>query len=79
VNTPNRFSLQICLVETVSLPRGLAFGPRLSTALLPELYFVEDARFYQHHGFDLDAMEIAAEHDMEGGRIRVGPPLRSNW
>ena len=32
----------------------------------------EDARFYQHHGFDWHAMEIAAEDDMEGGRIRGG-------
>jgi monofunctional glycosyltransferase len=35
----------------------------------------EDARFYQHHGFDWDAMEIAAEGDMEGGRIRGGSTL----
>src|ERR1700693_304168 len=35
----------------------------------------EDARFYQHHGFDWDAMEIAAEDDMEGGRIRGGSTL----
>ena len=32
----------------------------------------EDARFYQHHGFDWHAMQIAAEDDMEGGRIRGG-------
>jgi monofunctional biosynthetic peptidoglycan transglycosylase len=35
----------------------------------------EDARFYQHHGFDWHAMEIAAEADMEGGRIRGGSTL----
>jgi monofunctional biosynthetic peptidoglycan transglycosylase len=35
----------------------------------------EDARFYQHHGFDWHAMEIAAEYDMEGGRIRGGSTL----
>jgi monofunctional glycosyltransferase len=35
----------------------------------------EDARFYQHHGFDWQAMEIAAEDDMEGGRIRGGSTL----
>jgi monofunctional biosynthetic peptidoglycan transglycosylase len=35
----------------------------------------EDARFYQHHGFDWNAMEIAAEGDMEGGRIRGGSTL----
>lgn len=35
----------------------------------------EDARFYQHHGFDWQAMQIAAEDDMEGGRIRGGSTL----
>jgi monofunctional biosynthetic peptidoglycan transglycosylase len=35
----------------------------------------EDARFYQHHGFDWHAMEIAAEDDVEGGRIRGGSTL----
>ncbi|HMD32369.1 MAG TPA: monofunctional biosynthetic peptidoglycan transglycosylase [Candidatus Acidoferrales bacterium] len=35
----------------------------------------EDARFYQHHGFDWHAMQIAAEEDMEGGRIRGGSTL----
>ncbi len=31
----------------------------------------EDARFYQHHGFDWQAMEIAAEDDMEAGHHRI--------
>jgi monofunctional glycosyltransferase len=36
----------------------------------------EDARFYQHHGFDWHAMEIAAEDDMEGDRrIRGGSTI----
>jgi monofunctional glycosyltransferase len=35
----------------------------------------EDARFYQHHGFDWHAIEIAAEDDLEGGRIRGGSTL----
>src|SRR5580704_9314577 len=30
----------------------------------------EDARFYQHHGFDWHAIEIDAQDDMEGGRLR---------
>jgi monofunctional biosynthetic peptidoglycan transglycosylase len=30
----------------------------------------EDARFYQHHGFDWQQIQIAAEDDMEGGRSR---------
>jgi monofunctional glycosyltransferase len=35
----------------------------------------EDARFYEHHGFDWNAMEIAAEADLQGGRIRGGSTL----
>jgi monofunctional biosynthetic peptidoglycan transglycosylase len=35
----------------------------------------EDARFYQHNGFDWHAIEIAAEDDMEGGRIRGGSTI----
>ena len=35
----------------------------------------EDSRFYQHHGFDWNAMEIAAEGDMEGGRVRGGSTI----
>jgi monofunctional glycosyltransferase len=35
----------------------------------------EDARFYQHHGFDWHAMQIAAEDDIEGRRIRGGSTL----
>ena len=30
----------------------------------------EDARFYQHHGFDWHAIQIDAQDDMEGGRVR---------
>jgi monofunctional biosynthetic peptidoglycan transglycosylase len=35
----------------------------------------EDARFYQHHGLDWHAMQIAAEDDMEGGRLRGGSTI----
>jgi monofunctional biosynthetic peptidoglycan transglycosylase len=35
----------------------------------------EDARFYQHHGFDWQAMELAADEDMQGGRIRGGSTI----
>jgi monofunctional glycosyltransferase len=35
----------------------------------------EDARFYQHHGFDWHAMEVAAEGDVEGARIRGGSTI----
>jgi monofunctional biosynthetic peptidoglycan transglycosylase len=35
----------------------------------------EDARFYQHHGFDWGAIQKAAEYDLEGSRIRGGSTL----
>ena len=35
----------------------------------------EDARFYQHHGFDWQALQLAAQEDMEGGRTRGGSTL----
>ena len=35
----------------------------------------EDGRFYQHHGFDWQAIQKAAEDDMEGSRIRGGSTL----
>jgi hypothetical protein len=57
--------------EFVPLSR---ISPDFQHAVIAE----EDARFYQHHGFDWHAMQIAAEDDMEGSRIRGGS-LRSNW
>ena len=35
----------------------------------------EDARFYQHHGFDWNQIQIDAEGDMEGGRMRGASTL----
>jgi len=48
---------------------------QISTDLQHAVIAAEDARFYQHHGFDWHAMQIAAEDDMEGGRIRGGSTL----
>jgi monofunctional glycosyltransferase len=47
-------------------------SPNLQHAVIA----AEDARFYQHHGFDWQAIQIAAEDDLEGGRrIRGGSTL----
>ena len=46
-------------------------SPELQHAVIA----AEDARFYQHHGFDWHAMELAAEGDLEGGRVRGGSTL----
>ncbi|MFZ3217013.1 MAG: monofunctional biosynthetic peptidoglycan transglycosylase [Candidatus Acidiferrales bacterium] len=48
---------------------------QISPDLQHAVIAAEDARFYQHHGFDWGAMEIAAEDDVEGGRIRGGSTL----
>jgi monofunctional biosynthetic peptidoglycan transglycosylase len=48
---------------------------QISPELQHAVVAAEDARFYQHHGFDWHAMEIAAEDDMGGGRIRGGSTL----
>jgi monofunctional biosynthetic peptidoglycan transglycosylase len=48
---------------------------QISPDLQHAVIAAEDARFFQHHGFDWGAMEIAAEGDMEGGRIRGGSTL----
>ena len=48
---------------------------RISPNLQHAVIAAEDARFYQHHGFDWHAMEIAAADDMEGGRLRGGSTI----
>lgn len=48
---------------------------RISPNLQHAVIAAEDARFYQHHGFDWQAMEIAAEGDMKGRRLRGGSTL----
>jgi monofunctional biosynthetic peptidoglycan transglycosylase len=48
---------------------------QISPDLQHAVIAAEDARFYQHHGFDWHAMELAAEGDMEGGRVRGGSTL----
>lgn len=47
-------------------------SPNLQHAVIA----AEDGRFYQHHGFDWDAIQLAAEEDMEGGkRFRGGSTI----
>jgi monofunctional biosynthetic peptidoglycan transglycosylase len=41
-------------------------APNLQHAVIA----AEDARFYQHHGFDWHEIQIAAGDDLEGGRFR---------
>ncbi len=43
---------------------------RISPDLQHAVVAAEDARFYEHNGFDWHEIEIAAEDDLEGGRSR---------
>jgi monofunctional biosynthetic peptidoglycan transglycosylase len=43
---------------------------QISPDLQHAVVAAEDARFYQHHGFDWHQIQIAADEDMEGGRTR---------
>src|SRR5579864_7864303 len=54
--------------EFVSLSR---ISPNLQHAVIA----AEDDRFYQHHGFDWHAIQIAAKDDVEGGRLRGGSTI----
>jgi monofunctional biosynthetic peptidoglycan transglycosylase len=48
---------------------------RISLKLQHAVISAEDARFYMHHGFDWQAIQLAAQQDLEGGRIRGGSTL----
>ena len=43
---------------------------QISPDLRHAVIAAEDARFYQHHGFDWHEIQIAAEDDLDGGRSR---------
>ena len=43
---------------------------QISVDLQHAVIAAEDARFYQHHGFDWHQIQIAAEDDLEGARTR---------
>ena len=43
---------------------------RISPEIQHAVIAAEDARFYQHHGFDWHEIQIAAEDNLDGGRSR---------
>jgi monofunctional biosynthetic peptidoglycan transglycosylase len=66
-----------------AMMHGKPYEPRYQfvplSQISPELQHAviasEDARFYLHHGFDWHAIELAAEDDMEGARMRGGSTI----
>ena len=59
-------------VSQRSISRTYKFIPisRISLDLQHAVVAAEDARFYQHHGFDWHEIQIAAEDDLEGDCVR---------
>jgi monofunctional glycosyltransferase len=48
---------------------------QISPELQHAVIAAEDARFYQHHGFDWHELQIAAKEDLEGDRTRGASTL----
>jgi len=48
---------------------------RISPDLQHAVIAAEDARFYQHHGFDWHQIRLAADEDMDGGGLRGASTL----
>jgi monofunctional biosynthetic peptidoglycan transglycosylase len=48
---------------------------QISPDLQHAVIAAEDARFYQHHGFDWQEIQIAAKGDLKGGRYRGASSL----
>lgn len=60
------------LVDRRTYRKVYVFVPmeQISPALQHAVVAAEDARFFQHHGFDWKQVQIAVEDDLEGGRRR---------
>ena len=48
---------------------------QISPDLQHAVIAAEDGRFYEHHGFDWHQIQIDAQDDMEGGRVRGASTL----
>jgi monofunctional biosynthetic peptidoglycan transglycosylase len=60
------------LIDRRTYRKMYAFVPmeRISPALQHAVVAAEDARFFQHHGFDWKQVETAVEDDLERGKSR---------
>ena len=61
--------------QAVSRALHLRSAQPISPNLQHAVIAAEDARFYQHHGFDWQQIEIAADEDWEGRRRRGASTL----
>ncbi len=64
-------------IHHTSYQKRYKFVPlsRISPELQHAVIAAEDGRFYQHHGFDWEQVQIAAEEDLDGRRLRGASTL----
>src|SRR5207302_735042 len=74
VQTQRRFQ---ALIHHKPYTKRYTFVPlkQISPNLQHAVVAAEDARFYQHHGFDWHEVQIAAKEDIEGDRTRGASTL----
>ena len=69
----------ILMLQQAANGQGLDYRWRglndISPHLVNAAIAAEDARFCSHHGFDMEAIEKALDHNAEGGRIRGGSTI----
>lgn len=69
----------ILMLQQAAKGQGLDYRWRdlndISPHLVNAAIAAEDARFCSHHGFDMEAIEKALDHNAEGGRIRGGSTI----
>lgn len=69
----------ILMLQQATKGQGLDYRWRglndISPHLVNAAIAAEDARFCSHHGFDMEAIEKALDHNAEGGRIRGGSTI----
>ena len=69
----------ILMLQQAAKGQGMDYRWRglndISPHLVNAAIAAEDARFCSHHGFDMEAIEKALDHNAEGGRIRGGSTI----
>lgn len=75
VPPPLTFLMVQRLVEGHGLDRQWAPLNRISPNLVRAVIAAEDARYCEHHGFDVDAIQKAAEANAEGKKVRGGSTI----
>lgn len=69
----------VLMLQQAAKGQGLDYRWRglndISPNLVNAAIAAEDARFCSHHGFDMEAIQKALDHNAEGGRMRGGSTI----